>query len=164
MRRARSSRSRASSGSWGHIGLKLYHCSGAAATVLCSASATRWVARWSVAGSDDGTSNGSWSSIRNRPCAVRRIASGAISAPVLAASVAGPAGSVVQWSNRRTGMPSGRYPQSISSARISFRRSTVNSSRRLRHGMTCTPHDSRCRRSSSNSSGNDESSATTLAG
>ena len=45
-----------------------------------------------------------------------------------------------------------------------LRRSTLNSSRRLRHGMTWTPHDSRCSRSSSNSSGNDESSATTLAG
>ena len=44
--------------------------------------------------------------MRNLPPVVRRIASGAMIAPVLAASVAGPAGSVVQAPNSFTGIPS----------------------------------------------------------
>ena len=43
----------------GQIGLKLYHCSGAAAIVAASASAMAWVARCSSAGSDEATSIGS---------------------------------------------------------------------------------------------------------
>ena len=88
--------------------MKLYHCAGAAPIVASSASAMRWVARWSSAGTDEGTVKVSWASSRNVPVGVRWMASGAISAPVFAASVAGPAGSVVQASNSRTGMPSGR--------------------------------------------------------
>ena len=50
--------------------------------------------------------NGSNGSIRRRPSPIRRMASGAIIAPLFAASAAGPAGSVVQAPNSRTGMPS----------------------------------------------------------
>jgi hypothetical protein len=42
----------------GHSGLKLYHCSGAAAIVFSSSSATACVARASSAGSDERTSIG----------------------------------------------------------------------------------------------------------
>ena len=103
---ARASSSAASAGSDGQIGLKLYHCSGAAAIVRSSASAIRWVARCRSAGFDDGTPNASSASTWKRPSGVRRTAIGMISAPVLAASVAGPAGRVVQAPNSFTGMPS----------------------------------------------------------
>ena len=68
----------------------------------------RCVARCRSAGLDEGTLNDAGASIRNRPSIVRRIAMGAMIAFVLAASVAGPAGSVVHAPNSRTGMPSGR--------------------------------------------------------
>ena len=55
---ARRSRSAASSGVAGQIGLKLYHCSGAAAIVAARASAIAWVARCSSAGSSEATSIG----------------------------------------------------------------------------------------------------------
>jgi hypothetical protein len=144
--------------------LKLYHCSGAAAIVRSSMSAIRWVARWRSAGFEDGTPNASSASTWKRPSFVRRTAIGAIIAPVLAARTAGPAGSVVQAPNSLTGIPSLRYPQSTSSAMISLLRRTLNSSRRFRHGTTCTPQDSRCRRRISKISGKAESSATTFAG
>ena len=98
---------RSSAASAGHIGLKLYHCSGAAAIVAASASAIAWVARWSAAGSVDGTSIGSPQATLERAVRLptdRMI--GRIRDPVLAASVAGPAGSVVHAPNSRTGMPS----------------------------------------------------------
>ena len=88
--------------------MKLYHCSGADAIVAASASAIAWVARWSAAGSLGGTSIGS-AQVTSKPLAgVRRMAMGRIHEPVLAASVAGPAGRVVQAPNSFTGMPSWR--------------------------------------------------------
>ncbi len=52
--------------------------------------------------------NVSYASTRKVPVGVRRIASGAMIAPVFAASVAGPAGSVVHAPNSCTGTPSER--------------------------------------------------------
>ncbi len=73
------------------------------------ASATRCVARCRSAGDEDGTWNGSVG-LDPEPVvrAARRMATGAMIAPVLAARLAGPAGSVVQEPSRRTGIPSGR--------------------------------------------------------
>ena len=76
--------------------------------VRSSASAIAWVARWSSAGSVEATSMGSAQRHVERVVGRRRIVTGRIREPVLAASVAGPAGSVVQAPNRRTGMPSAR--------------------------------------------------------
>src|SRR5688500_3018992 len=56
---ARSARTACSSTVDGQSGLKLYHCSGAAAIVAPSASAMAWVARCSSAGSEDRTWIGS---------------------------------------------------------------------------------------------------------
>ncbi len=98
------------------------------------------------------------------PSACRRIETWRMSEPVLAASVAGPAGRAVHSPKSRTGMPSERYPQSISSPRISRFTSTPKIPRRLRHAMIFTPQLSRWRRRISKISGNDESSATTLIG
>ena len=55
----------------------------------------------------------------------RRIATGRIRDRVFAASEAGPAGRVVHAPKSWTGMPSLRYPQSISSASISPRLRTA---------------------------------------
>ena len=52
---ARASSSFASASVAGHIGLKLYHWSGAAASVASSESAMAWVARWRSAGALDAT-------------------------------------------------------------------------------------------------------------
>ena len=65
-----------------------------------------WVARWRSAGSDEATEIGSANTTRRRPSGWRAVMAGRIRDDVLAASVAGPAGSVVQASNRRTGIPS----------------------------------------------------------
>ena len=109
MSAARRSRSAASSAVAGQIGLKLYHCSGAAPMVASSASAIAWVARWSSAGLGRGDLDG------GRPRHLERVVrlapdrrSAGSREPVLAASVAGPAGSAVHAPNRRTGMPSAR--------------------------------------------------------
>ena len=92
---ARRSRSAASSAVAGQIGLKLYHCSGAAATVDARASAIAWVARWSSAGSDDVRSIGPGHVTRNVSSGRRRIVIGRMREPVFAARVAGPAGRAV---------------------------------------------------------------------
>src|SRR6185369_9760045 len=57
--RARSASAACSASVAGHSGLKLYHCSGAAAMVSASASATACVARWISAGSVEVTTIGS---------------------------------------------------------------------------------------------------------
>ncbi len=67
IRAASASWRRASAGSDGQMGLKLYHWAGAAPIVAWRLSAMRWVARWRSAGDEDGTVNGSNASIRNRP-------------------------------------------------------------------------------------------------
>ncbi len=103
---ARSSSARASSALDGHIGLKLYHWSGAARMVRSRRSAICCVARWRSAGLEEGTLNISPASTWNRPPAIRLTAMNTMTEPVLAASVAGPAGSVVQAPNSFTGMPS----------------------------------------------------------
>ena len=56
---ARSARAACSASVAGQSGLKLYHCSGAAAIVAASASATACVARWISLGSVDATVMGS---------------------------------------------------------------------------------------------------------
>ena len=89
-----------------------------------SASAIAWVARCNSAGLDEATRIGSSVEARKRPSGMRLATTGRMIAPVLAASVAGPAGRVVQASKSLTGMSSGRYPQSTMSASISPRRST----------------------------------------
>ena len=105
---ARRSSSSLSSAVAGQIGLKLYHCSGAEPIVTSSASAIACVACWIAAGSDDVTSMGSAHDSLKVSSGWRRIVTGRISEPVFAASVAGPAGRVVQASKRWTGTPSGR--------------------------------------------------------
>src|ERR1019366_5597374 len=106
IRSARAARASASAAVAGHIGLKLYHWSGAALIVRSRAAAIACEACWRSAGLLDGTVMGWSTSTRKWSLAWRRIAIGRIIAPVLAASAAGPAGSVVQAPNRRTGMPS----------------------------------------------------------
>ena len=71
-----------------------------------TASAIAWVARWRSAGSDEATEIGSARTTRTRPSFWRVVIAGTIRDDVLAASVAGPAGNVVQASNSFTGMPS----------------------------------------------------------
>ena len=86
-----------------------YHCSGAGAIDAAKASAISCVAAWRLAGSLEDTSIGGAQVMpKVLPSALRRIVTGRIREPVLAASVAGPAGSVVQASKSLTGMPSGR--------------------------------------------------------
>ena len=68
-----------------------------------------WVARWRSAGSVEATSIGLRpADVDSVPSGWRRMVIGRIRDPVLAASVAGPAGSVVHAPNRRTGIPSAR--------------------------------------------------------
>ena len=99
IRSARRSSSAASASVGGHIGLKLYHCSGAAAIVASSADATAWVARAMSASDAERTSMSAENDTWNIPSAPRRIATGRMSDLVFAASVAGPAGSVVHDPN-----------------------------------------------------------------
>ena len=109
MTAARASSASRSAGSAGQIGLKQYHWVGSGAMVAAKASAIACVARWRSAGLFDGTMIGGAQLIEKvRPSGFRWIVIGRIREPVLAASVAGPAGSVVQASNSRTGMPSAR--------------------------------------------------------
>src|SRR5664280_3006784 len=96
IRSARAASASASAAVAGHIGLKLYHWSGAALMIRSSASATACDATWRSAGLLDETLIGWSSSTRKWSLGWRRMAIGRIVAPVFAASAAGPAGSVVQ--------------------------------------------------------------------
>ena len=90
------------------MGLKLYHCCGAAAIVDSRASAIACVARATSASDEDGTEMTSLNDTWNIPSSPRRMATGTMTEPVFAARVAGPAGSVVHAPNSRTGTPSDR--------------------------------------------------------
>ena len=90
IRAASASWRRASAGSDGQMGLKLYHWAGAAPIVAWRLSAMRWVARWRSAGDEDGTVNGSTPRSGTARTAAGGSRRGAMIAPVFAASVAGP--------------------------------------------------------------------------
>ena len=92
IRSARAARASASAAVAGHIGLKLYHWSGAALMIRSRAAATACDARWRSAGLLDGTLIGWSSSTRKWSLAWRRMAIGRIVAPVFAARAAGPGG------------------------------------------------------------------------
>ena len=125
----------------------------------------RCVARCRSAGFADGTSMGSAQPTCSRPSGWRVVMIGTIRESVLAASVAGPAGSVVHAPNSVTGIPSlaiapvDEQGQQLAPAQDAEDRPQV-APRDDRRATHC----SRCRLSRSNSSGNDESSATAFSG
>ena len=98
---ARASSAAVSAAVSGHIGLKLYHWSGAAAITRSSASAISWVARRISAGAVEATRMGSIGAAWKRPPGSRRADDRQDRPhPSFRPSVAGPAGSVVQASEQ----------------------------------------------------------------
>ena len=93
-------------------------------------------ARRVAAGSSSATSMGSSHSAVVAPVlAARRQTTGTMTAPVLAASTAGPAGSVVHSPKSRTGRSVGPVAPVDDQAEDAGWRRTRKTSRRLRHGM-----------------------------
>ena len=108
LRAARASSSADSAAVSGHIGLKLYHCSGAASIIALERVGDRLGRALDLGGRGRRHVDGRGRGVERRPSARRRIDDRDDRAPVFAASVAGPAGSVVHAPNRRTGMSSER--------------------------------------------------------